>query len=38
MWPLSKTKDTQIVVMTSQTALCDEDEERGCRFWSTSTL
>ena len=26
MWPLSKTKDTKIVVMASQTALCDVND------------
>ena len=28
LWPLSKTKDTKIVVMASQTALCDLNDLR----------
>ena len=33
LWPLSKTKDTEIVVMASQTALCDVNDLRNQMFW-----
>ena len=32
LWPLSKTYDTKIVVMASQTALCDVDDLRYQMF------
>ena len=32
LWPLSKTKDTKIVVMASQTALCDANDLRYQMF------
>ena len=32
LWPLSKTKDTNIVVMASQTALCDVNDLRYQMF------
>ena len=32
LWPLSKTKDTKIVIMASQTALCDVNDLRYQMF------